>query len=447
MTPFARHLFTAVTALGLTVAPLSSFAQPPPRVRVAAPSRLTAAERDAALDAIQAELQRTYVFPEKRAAIVERLTRERKAGRYAVDSPAEFAQRVTADLLDASQDHHLYLVNDAARFAAAQAPKARESDSDAYWRERAVRENHGLVEQRVLPGNVRYLKLSAFHWLQDETGAVYDDALRFLKGGDAAIIDLRDNGGGSHAAVRYLVSHFMDGDVPLLTFLEDARPPNASRTLEHLPAGRWMGKPLYVLINPGVASAGEEFAYHVQQFKLGELIGAKTVGAANNNRNVPIAPAFVFSVSSGRPVHALSQTNWEGTGVAPDVEVPPEQALEVAQSRALGRLLAAPGLDPARRSEYAWARTAAEARLHPVSLSPQALKALAGRFGPNDVSLKDGALWLRRGSRPPARLTPLTAEGLFSVEGYGEALRAKLTGKALELHWHDEPAPFVFARG
>ena len=33
--------------------------------------------------------------------------------------------------------------------------------------------------------------------------------MRFLSGGDAVIIDLRKNGGGSPDAVRYLVSHFL----------------------------------------------------------------------------------------------------------------------------------------------------------------------------------------------------------------------------------------------
>ncbi|MBN9686446.1 MULTISPECIES: S41 family peptidase [unclassified Corallococcus] len=446
MIPSADRLFVAVTTLWLVTSPLPAFTQPPVSGAVTAPARLTAAERDAALASIQAELQRTYVFPEKRAALVERLERERKAGRYNVDSPAEFAERVTADLSDASKDRHLYLVNDAARYAASKAPRARETDTDAYWRQRALREHHGLTVLRVLPGNVRYLKVAGFHWVQDETGTAYDDALRFLKDGDAIIIDLRDNGGGAHAAVRYLVSHFLDGDVPLLTFLAGSKPPEQSRTLEHLPAGRLMGKPLYVLINPRVGSAAEEFAYHVQQLKLGELIGARTAGAANNNTLVPVAPCFVLSVSHGRPVHAVSQTNWEGVGIAPDVETPPEQALEVAQSRALKKLLAAPGLAPALRSEYTWAQTTVEAGLHPVSVPPRTLKALAGRFGPNEVSWRDGTLWLRRGSRPPVRLTPLTAEGLFSVEGY-EVLRARLTGKALELLWSDTPEPAVFARG
>jgi C-terminal processing protease CtpA/Prc len=74
------------------------------------------------------------------------------------------------------------------------------------------------------------------------------------------------------------------------------------------------GKPLYVLIDGGVGSAAEAFAYDVQQFKLGELIGATTAGAANNNDLLPIAPAFILSISSGRPEHAVSKTTGRAWG-------------------------------------------------------------------------------------------------------------------------------------
>jgi hypothetical protein len=215
--------------------------------------------------------------------------------------------------------------------------------------------------------------------------------------------------------------------------------------LRDLPAGRLTDKPLYVLIDGGVASAGEDFAYAAQQFGLGELVGARTAGAANNNRLVPVAPGFMFSVSAGRPVHPVSRTNWEGVGVAPDIATSPDQALEIAQARALQRLAQAPGLAADTLAEYAWARTAAEARLHPVSLAPTRLEALAGRYGDTEVVFREGALWLVRPNRPEARLAPMTADGLFAVEGQAR-LRVRLPGGRLELLRMDAPVPRVLAR-
>jgi C-terminal processing protease CtpA/Prc len=62
---------------------------------------------------------------------------------------------------------------------------------------------------KVLPGNVRYIDVIGFFWGGKKTAEVYDSAARFLRDGDAAVIDLRHNGGGSPDAVQYLISHFL----------------------------------------------------------------------------------------------------------------------------------------------------------------------------------------------------------------------------------------------
>jgi hypothetical protein len=304
----------------------------------------------------------------------------------------------------------------------------------------------------LLPGNIRYLKITEFQWVPDETGAVYDAAMQFLKEGDALIIDIRGVPGGSHPAVQYLVSHFLDAGTLEYTFLEGGRPAAQTRALDYLPAGRLKGKPLYVLIDGRTGSAAEAFAYDIQQFKLGELVGARTGGAANNNRLLPVPPCYTLSISYGRPLHALSNTNWDGVGVEPSVEAAPGQALETAQALALKQLAQAPGASRAAQAEYAWASVAVEARLHPVAFEHTRLKTLVGHYGKAnagygqvDVDFHDGALWFRQPNRPPSRLAPLTSEGLFAIEG-NERLRARITGKALELWWWDDPAPRLFAR-
>ncbi|MGH9163636.1 MAG: S41 family peptidase [Vicinamibacteraceae bacterium] len=445
----ALGLTTICAAMRVDARPLPTpqDAPPPRERRVPRPATsLSAPDRAAALREITAAFEKMYVFPAMRPKIVARLEESARAGRYELDDPAAFAERITDDLRDVADDKHLSLIFDPAAFAAAQAPPASDAGEEARGRRRAIRRHHGLVETRVLAGNVRYLKIAGFEWVPDETGAAYDAAMRVLKGGDALIIDLRGNGGGSHAAVQYLVSHFLEPNTLEMTFLAGSDTPMQARSLEHLPAGRLTGKPLYVLIDGGVASAGEACAYDVQQFALGELVGAKTVGAANNNRHVPIAPGFILSVSYGRPVHAVSQGNWEGVGVAPTVEALPAQALEVAHWLALERLMARPDVSPEARAEYAWAKIGVEARLHPVTMTDDRLRALADRYGDVDVQLRDGSLWLARSHRPTVRLVPLTANGLFAVEGVDD-MRVRFTSAALELLFLDAPGPRLFPRG
>jgi Peptidase family S41 len=408
--------------------------------------------RTAALDTIEAKFNALYVFPDMRPKIIARLEEGRRSGRYNVDDPHVFADRITRDLRDVAHDEHLALSVDPAGYAAAVAPPESDSGEAAFTRRRALRDHHGVAELRVLPGNVRYVKITHFEWVPDETGAIYDDAMRFLKDGDAWIIDLRGNGGGTAAAPHYLLSHFLEPGTLDYTSLAGSAPPEQSRALDYVPAGRLRGKPLFVLIDGGVGSAAEAVAYDIQQFKLGELVGGTTVGAANNNKLLPIAPNFILSISYGRPVHALSGTNWEGVGVTPTVACPPAQALDVAQLLALTRLAAAPGVTPEVKAEYAWARVAVEARLHPVTFTPTQLHALAGRYGTAsvgygeiDVAFRDGALWLIRPHRPEARLSPLTVDGVFAIEG-SDLLRARIARTQLDLLWWDDPAPRVFIR-
>lgn len=446
LTPFAIALI-----LGGVAVPELAMAQLRPTTVYTGAGELTAAERETAVGEILRIIEAQYVFPERVPAVAGALRAAQAAGRYDTSDPAAFATRISEDMSRAANDSHLYLQYDPERFAAASRPAetagAPPADLDAVLTARARREHYGLAEQRLLPGNIRYLKISGFGWVEDETGVAYDAAMRFLKGGDAVIIDVRGNGGGSHEAVRYALSHFMAADRPLMTFLEAGREPQQSRTLTHLPAGRMIGKPLYVLIDGGVGSAGEDFAYSVQQFGLGRLVGQTTAGGANNNRFLPVAPGFMLSVSFGRPVHAVSGGNWEGTGVPPDVETLGPQALDAAEAMALDALLANAGGGAGRRAEYEWARIGVEARLHPVTLETAALGRRAGRYGEAEVAWRDGALWLT--SRPGGsarRMLPLTPDGrLFALEGH-EMLRARFTEEGLETLWRGVPTPRRYPR-
>ena len=44
---------------------------------------------------------------------------------------------------------------------------------------------------------------------------------------------------------------------------------------------------------------------------------------------------FTIRVPSGRPINPVTKTNWEGTGVVPDIAVTADKALDEAHRRAL----------------------------------------------------------------------------------------------------------------
>jgi C-terminal processing protease CtpA/Prc len=106
-------------------------------------------------------------------------------------------------------------------------------------------------------------------------------------------------------------------------------------------AGRRYGqrKPVYVLTSDRTFSGAEEFAYDLQTRKRATVVGATSGGGAHPGGPRRIDDHFAVWVPAGRAVNPLTQTNWEGVGVAPDHAVPADDALRAAQVLALRAML------------------------------------------------------------------------------------------------------------
>ncbi|HXC56819.1 MAG TPA: S41 family peptidase [Rhizomicrobium sp.] len=375
---------------------------------------LTPAQEHAAVDTAEKLIAKNYVLEDKRAVVAE-LRRREAAGRYAISNPAQFAQTLSDDLVEITQDRHMWFAYDPAGYRAALLPHD-ENHGDPLSAAAFARNNQGYEEMRILPGNIRYVNFTGFEWSGAPTASVIADVARFLHGGDAIVLDIGGNGGGAPEAVQALVSYFLPPDGRVLMTFHDGRSgkTNATHVLAALAGPRLTGIPLYVLISGNTGSAAEEFATHTRYFKLGTLVGSTTAGAANNNDVFPIAPYFLQSISYGRPVHPVSGTNWERVGVAPDIVAPRPLALATAEVAALTGLMA--NAAPERRAQYAWALVAAQAQLTPLKLDAEALGAYAGQYGVRKIWLEDGVLAYRREGREATPLTPL-APDLFALAG------------------------------
>jgi hypothetical protein len=376
-------------------------------------------------------VSRHYFDPGRRAAIVQRLEESRAAGRYATTDPRQLAQRVTEDLLAVTNDWHMSLTWDPANHARLAAEASSPGPPQAHSREQSIRTNHGLEQMRILPGNVRYLRISAFPWIPDRSGAAYDAAMAFLREGDAVIVDLRNNGGGNASAERYAISHFMPGDHErlLMTFQDENGAPEQERVHSYLPGGRIIGKPLFVLVNGRTASAAEAFAYHVQQFRLGRIVGGRTAGAGNNNQLFPVAPGFVASISVYSPRHAVSGGNWERIGIAPDIDAKPAESLTVAHVAALEALRGTAA--PAQQAAYDWALVGARGLLRAPPATSQ-LSVYQGDYSGRIVALEGNRLVYRRDGHPESVLVPL-GDHLFAFDDSDE-LRARFRMQGSRAH-------------
>ena len=317
----------------------------PPPLPAQASGVIDGATRSATLDAALKALEDIYIFPEVAAGMRRDIMARVQRHEYDTVSNAKvFGERVTADLRSVSHDKHIVLAW--SESAIPEPGPAPDSTTRAARREQDRREgalaNFGFRRAERLRGNVGYLDLSYFA-LPALAGRVPAAAMDFLRNSDALIIDVRDNDGGRPEMVALLIGYLVDQPVALTGIFprRDARTSTAmsDRVADSL---RYGNKPVYLLTSSeGTISAGEAFAYDLKMLKRATLVGETSAGAANPGRFVRIGPHFQLFVPFGRAVNPITNTNWEGVGVKPDIAVRADSALKVAYLKALNRIIAA----------------------------------------------------------------------------------------------------------
>jgi C-terminal processing protease CtpA/Prc len=210
--------------------------------------------------------------------------------------------------------------------------------------------NGGYRRVERLPGNVGYLQVDGFMH-PDVAADPAAAAMNFLANTDALIIDLRRNGGGGPQSVALLCSYLFDEKPVHLNDLYWRKGDRTEEfwTLKELAGKRYLGRDVYLLTSHRTFSAAEEFAYDLQSLKRVTIVGETTGGGAHPGGGVPIGEHFMVFIPSGRAINPITKTNWEGTGVKPDVEATADKALETAHQLAVKKLLEKAPNEEARR--------------------------------------------------------------------------------------------------
>jgi hypothetical protein len=155
--------------------------------------------------------------------------------------------------------------------------------------------------------------------------------MHLLENTDAVIIDLRRNGGGDPHTVQLLCSYFFDKPTHLNSlYWRDGDRTEEFWTLADLPGQRMADVPLFVLTSNYTFSGAEEFTYNMQTRKRATIVGETTGGGANPGGMVPVGERFGIFIPTGRAINPVTKTNWEGTGITPDVAVGAADALDTA---------------------------------------------------------------------------------------------------------------------
>jgi len=301
--------------------------------------KIDAATRARVIDGAIAQLNESYVFPDTAKKMGDLVKSKQKKGDYdSITDGNAFAKMLTQNFQEVSHDKHLNV-----DFSPVPMPKRPEgppdADARARYRKDMERMNCGFDKVEILSGNVGYLKFNFFAD-PEVCGPTAVAAINFLANVDAIIFDLRENGGGDPKMIAFLSTYLFSEPTHLNDLWE--RKGDVTHqywTLPYVPGKHLDGKPAYVLTSKETFSGAEEFSYNLKNLKRATLIGETTGGGAHPVSGHRIDDHFMIGVPFARAINPISKTNWEGTGVEPDVKVPAADALATAQKLAAEKLI------------------------------------------------------------------------------------------------------------
>lgn len=294
----------------------------PPAVRAEA---VTPEQVASVAEAACAELERSYVFPEVAKRMSERVRGKLRNGEYAsIRDERELAMRLTEDFRSISNDKHLRV-----NFAPMTSSEGVRVGGPAP--DLIRQENHGFRKVELLPGNIGYLRFDFFN-ADEDANRVAAAAMNFLANADAIIFDMRYNGGGSPEMIRFITSYLFEKPTHLNSMIDrEGEVVEEYWTLGDVPGSRPLsGVPVYVLTSSRTFSGAEEFSYNLKNLKRATIVGETTGGGAHPVRGERLNDRFTIGVPFMRAFNPITKTNWEGTGVEPDIKVPAAEALDRA---------------------------------------------------------------------------------------------------------------------
>jgi tetratricopeptide (TPR) repeat protein len=286
---------------------------------------------------IDSLLQRYYVLPDQAKEYAEKLKLKHLSGAYdSCKNINELAQKVTADLIDITNDRHILLRKIESSDMGEKIESALHHPLRLYRLRN--RENFGFHKLEWIADQIGYLDLRRFYSMAEAKDMALS-AMTFLENANAIIIDLRENQGGSGESIPFFCNYFFKEPVQLTSYYSRSDDfLTEFWTSDKTEGARLTEVPLFLLTSDRTFSAAEAFAYDMQVRKRATIIGDSTKGGANSVDLFKIDEQLEMYISTARAINPVTGGNWEGTGVIPDIVVPESIALDttIVLARAAG---------------------------------------------------------------------------------------------------------------
>jgi hypothetical protein len=291
------------------------------------------------------QLVGSFVFRDQAEAYSAMLRKNAAEGRYDSGTRREVAKRMTDDLQAVHKDGHLAV--SVAR------PEERKGGAGA---DGPPPNFPPLIQsaKTIAPG-IGYIRFSGFFGTEEEMAGVRK-WLAENRDARTLIFDLRNHHGGGLDEQDAIFSYIYAKKTPLVrmaiskeVYDKEGSPISPGRTLVFASEGDKVvathsalpgeDTPLrkakiYLLVSNKTASAAEHFALALKSTGRATLIGEATAGANHFGGDAPINAHFDVWMPVGRTYDVKAGKDWEGTGIAPDIEADPKQALVLALEKA-----------------------------------------------------------------------------------------------------------------
>lgn len=377
---------------------------------------LKAKHRTELINDVSGLLTEHYIFADVGEEMITLINLKLKQGDYdQFTTVAAFSVQLTRDLQSISHDRHLHV-------RASQAPPMDQQSSmvdqvaiEQHRLEQARFSNFGFERLERLPGNIGYIDLRSFI-SASVAGDTAVAAMNFLANSSAIIFDLRNNGGGDPTMIQLLSSYLFQESQHLNSFyIRSTDTTEQFWTQLSVRGPKLVDTPVYILTSKHTFSAAEEFTYNLQNMKRATVVGETTGGGAHpvefHISDMGNGYYASMSIPYGRAINPITGTNWEGTGVEPDIKTSADSALRVAQIDILNNLIA-DKTNPQRKFSYQWAMEELDNRLNPLQRDHEAY---IGQFGPRKIFSRDGDMYYQRGDGTPYKLQAMADRDRFLV--------------------------------
>lgn len=312
--------------------------------------KIDAKTRVQVIDSLVSQLNRVYVNPDLAKAMERDLRARQSSKEYeSISDGKQFAELLTKHLRAVCKDGHLSV-----DFFPKGIPYDSEAKPDpkqiADFEERGRRRNYAYRKVEQLDGGVGLLQVDGF-FPGEMAASTIESAMKFLENSESIILDLRTNHGGAPTGCIQLVSYFLPEETELSTHINRMEGTTHPWWTHAVAGPRFVDKPLYILTSKETFSAPESVAYDLQALKRATIVGEETGGGAHGTTIFRLTDAFSASIPCTLSINPITKTDWEGTGVKPDVPVAAGQALLTAHILGLKQALSNATADPERAAQ------------------------------------------------------------------------------------------------